>query len=105
MINLSAENGRTGSDEEDGEHTNDEGEDGAQKEAPPLPGTDLLIVIMFGLIISAKKTALFRDVKNNDKVRLLVCIPISISTFGKFDQFLKCLFLSLPLEQTRIVLR
>ena len=42
MINLSAENGRTGSDEEDGEHANEEGEDGAQQEAPPLPVTDLI---------------------------------------------------------------
>ena len=108
MINLSAKNGRTGSDEEDGEHADDEGEDGAQQEAPPLPGTDLLIAIMFGLEISVKKIALIRNVKNNDRLSLLICITISISIFENFEkseQFLKCLFLSLPLEQTRIVLR
>lgn len=37
MINLSAENGRTGADEEDWEHADNEGEDRAQQEAPPLP--------------------------------------------------------------------
>ena len=81
MINLSAENGRTGSDEEDGEHANDEGEDGAQQEAPPLPGTDSFIAIMFRLIISVKKTALNGNVKNNDKLSLLICITRYINLY------------------------
>ena len=37
VINLSTENGRTGSDEEDWEHTHNEGEDGTKQKAPPLP--------------------------------------------------------------------
>ena len=110
MINLSAENGRTGSDEEDGEHADDEGEDGAQQEAPPLPGTDLVNINCHHVWVNnqCKEIALIRNVKNNDRLSLLICITISIYIFENFEkseQFLKCLFLSLPLEQTRIVLR
>ena len=116
MINLSAENGSTGSDEENWEHANNEGEDGAQEETPPLPATEQANINhhVWLIIISVKKTALNRNVKRkyiSDRLSLLICFTISISIFENFEKnqiwavFWSSCFFSFPLEQTRTVLR
>ena len=73
-----------------------------------------ILIIMSGLIISVKKTALNRNVKRkyiSDRLSLLICFTISISIFENFEKnqiwavFWSSCFFSFPLEQTRTVLR
>ena len=44
IVHLSAEESREGPGEEDGEDAHEEGADGGQEEAPPLPGLETLCV-------------------------------------------------------------